>query len=148
MRFGLTTLQSGNRAFAGLTDVTTAPANVDPTTNTTPGKVGMAINANTGNWKFVWNVTGTAPTVSDLGASFPVDTTSLYELVMYSPPNGSAINWRVTNLSTGAQVSSTTATTNIPANTTFLTPVIWMTNNATAASVAWDLVSWYLESDN
>jgi hypothetical protein len=148
IRFNLTTLQAGNRAFVGLADVVTAPTNVDPTTSTTPGKVGMAINANTGNWSWVNNVTGTAPTVTALGASFPVNTTDLYELIIYSAPNGSGITYRVQNLNTAAVTANTTVSANIPANTTFLAPLYWMTNNATAAAVAMDSAGWYLESDN
>jgi hypothetical protein len=146
-RFGMSTLQNGNRAFVGLSDSIANPTNVDPTTNTTPGKIGMAINANTGNWNLVNNITGTAPTVTGLGASFPVDTTSLYELILFSAPNGSSIGWRVTNLSTGAQTSGSLST-NIPAQGTFLNPVLWVTNNATAAAAIIETAGWYLESDN
>ncbi len=148
IRFGTSATVVSNRMFVGLADSIALPTNVDPTTNTTPGKVGMAINANTGNWKFVWNVTGSAPTVSDLGASFPVDNTSLYELIMFSKQNGTAITWRVTNLSTGAQIASTTGAANIPTNTTYLAPTFWASNNATAAAAIIDFAGWYLESDN
>ncbi|MBC7707616.1 hypothetical protein H7Y63_00115, partial [Polaromonas sp.] len=151
IRFGAETLAAGNRAFVGLSDSTAAITNVDPITSTAPGKIGVAINANTGNWKWVNNVTGTAPTVVDLGASFPVNATDLYELIIYCPPNGSTITYRVTNLSTNsagsAQVTGT-ATTNIPTNTTFLAPQFWITNNATAAAAMLAFGGWYLESDN
>ena len=84
-RFGIATLQAGNRMFVGLTDTaTTAPTNIDPTTSTTHGKIGMAISANTGNWNLVHNITASAPTVIPLGASYPVDTTSLYEMILYN----------------------------------------------------------------
>jgi hypothetical protein len=147
IRFATDTLASGNRAFVGMSDSVAAPTNVDPTTNTTPGKIGMAINASTGNWNFVNNVTGAAPTVTGLGASFPVNTTDLYELILYSAPNSSSIGWRVTNLSTGAQTSGS-ASSNIPSNTTFLAPQFWICNNATAAAAILDFSGWYLESDN
>lgn len=147
IRFGTDTLVAGNRAFAGLSDVVAAPTNVDPTTNTTPGRIGMAINANTGNWKLINNITGTAPTVLDLGATFPVNTTSLYELILFSAPNGSSIGYRVTNLSTAATTSGS-LTTNIPATTTFLAPMHWITNNATNSAAILDFGGWYLESDN
>lgn len=147
IRFGTSVLAAGNRAFIGLADSIAAPTNVNPTTSTAPGKVGMAINANTGNWNIVWNVTGTAPTVTALGASFPVNATDLYELVLYSKPNDTVINYRVTDISTGAQVTGATATTNIPAATTFLAPLFWITNNATAAAAIIDFSGWYLESD-
>lgn len=146
-RFGLTTTQTGMRMFIGLTDnATTAPTNIDPTTSTTPGKIGMAINASTGNWNLVHNITGTAPTVIALGASYPVDTTSLYEMVLFAKPNDTAVTYRITNLSTAAQTSGTLST-NLPATTTPLGRTCWATNNATAAAVAWDLSRFSLESD-
>ncbi len=150
IRFGSEAIVAGNRAFVGLSDSVAAPTNVDPTTSTAPGKMGLAINANTGNWKWVNNATGTAPTVVDLGANFLVDTTSLYELIIFCPPNGSTVTYRVTNLSTNtngnAQVTGT-ATTNITGNTTFLAPQFWITNNATAAAAILGFGGWYLESD-
>ncbi|MEO5948919.1 MAG: hypothetical protein ABIP74_00795 [Candidatus Saccharimonas sp.] len=148
IRFGTSTLASGNRAFVGLSDSVAAPTNIDPTTTGTGiGRIGMAINASTGNWNFVNNISGTAPTVAALGANFPVSTTALYELILYSPPNGSAISYRVQNLSTGNQTSGSVST-NIPAATTFLAPQFWITNNATAAAAIIDFSGWYLESDN
>ncbi len=147
IRFGLSTLATGNRAFIGLSSSIANPTNVDPTTSATIGRVGLAINSNTGNWNFVNNAVGTAPTVTGLGASFPVNTTDLYELILFSAPNGSTIGWRVTNISTGAQTSGS-ASTNIPANTVFLAPQFWITNNATNAAAILDFSGWYLESDN
>ena len=143
-RFGLDTLQSGMRAFVGLADVTSAPTNVDPTTNTTPGKVGMAINTNTGNWQLVRNVTGSAPTVIDLGSNFTVNVTDLLELTLSCGPNDSAIAYRVVNISTGNETQGTISS-NIPANTTFLSTSVWITNNATAASAVMAIAKIYQE---
>lgn len=145
IRFGTSTLGTGNRAFIGLTDSVAAPTNVDPTTSGTIGRLGLAINSNTGNWKWVNNTTGTAPTVTDLGATLPVNNTDLYELVIFSPPNGSSVTYRVTNISTGATVTNTVST-NLPSS--FLAPQFWITNNATAGTLTIDFGGWYLESDN
>jgi len=146
-RFGLTTLQAGMRMFIGLTDTaTTAPTNIDPTTSTTPGKIGMAINSNTGNWNLIHNITGTAPTVIALGATFPVNNTDLLEMILFAKPNDTVITYRITNLSTSAQTSGTLST-NLPSTTTLLGRTCWATNNATAAAVAWDLSRFSLESD-
>ncbi len=146
-RFGTDTLAVGNRAFIGLADTIANPTNIDPTTSITYGKIGMAINASTGNWNIISNVIGTAPTVTNLGASFPVNTTDLYELILFSAPNGSSIGWRVTDISTGAQTSGSIAA-NMPANTTFLNPIFWITNNVTGGAAIIDFSGWYLESDN
>lgn len=143
---GLDTLQAGMRAFAGVTDTIAATTNVDPTTSTTPGKMGIAINANTGNWKFVTTATGVAPTVTDLGASFVVATGSLIELELWCPPNAAFVNYTVTNLITGANVTGQ-VTANFPASTAFLAPTHWVTNNATAAAAIMAFYRWTLESD-
>lgn len=148
IRFATDTLAVGNRAFVGLSDSVAAPTNVDPTTSITIGKMGLAINANTGNWKWVNNNAGTAPAVTDLGVNFPVNTTDLYELIIYSPPNGTTVTYRVTNMSTTNQITGTATGANIPAATTFLAPQFWITNNATAAAAILDFGGWYLESDN
>jgi hypothetical protein len=146
-RFALSgTLQVGLRAFAGLVDVAANPTNVDPTTTTTPGGVGLAINANTGNWRLVNNVTGTVRTALDLGASFAVNNTHLLEIALFAAPNDSGISYRVVNWSNGG-VASGKITANIPANTTFLAPSVWVTNNATAAAQTLDFISTYVETD-
>ena len=147
-RFALSgTLLLGLRAFAGLVDVAANPANVDPTSTATPGGIGLATAASTGNWRLVNNVTGTARTALDLGASFPIDNTSLLELALWCAPNDSGISWQVTNLSTGASAIGK-ITTNIPAATTFLAPSVWVTNNTNAAAQTLDFVSCYVETDD
>jgi hypothetical protein len=146
-RFGLTTLAGGNRAFFGLSDAaTTAPTNVDPLTSVTIGKIGMACAANSGSWSFVNNVAATSPTILALGTSYPVDTTTLYEMVLSAKPNATIIEYRLTNLSSSFQTTGSLST-NIPVNTTPLGRQAWMTNNATAAAVAFDLSRFSLETD-
>jgi len=144
-RFALETLQTGMRSFVGLADVITAMTNYDPTTATTPGKVGFAINVNGGNWKFVHNTSGATPTVIDLGADIPVSSSALLEFGIYCAPNSGTIFYRALNVGTGVSVAGS-GTTNLPANTSFLDYYVWATNNATAASVAWGLSKLYLES--
>lgn len=149
IRFSYATLTNTNgRAFVGLIDSVTAPISVDPTTSTTAGKLGIAITSNTGNLKWINNVVGTVPTVTDLGTSYPINTTDMYELIIYSPPNGSGITYRVQNISTGATLTNTSVTTNIPTSTTFLAPNYWIADGGTAGAEAIDCAGWYLESDN
>ncbi|HUD05371.1 MAG TPA: hypothetical protein VMR18_00405 [Candidatus Saccharimonadales bacterium] len=147
IRFGMNTLQTGNYVFVGLADSVATPTSVDPTTNTTPGKLGLAIDASTGDWNWINNVTGSAPTVTSLGSSFPVNNTDLYELMIYCPPDGSTITYRLTDESSGAQVTNS-ITTNIPGATTFLAPDFYISNHATAAAAILSFNSWYLQSDN
>lgn len=148
VRFGLNgTLQSGQRVFWGLQDSVTPLTNADYTTATTPGKIGMAIIANSGNWNLVHNVTASAPTIIALGASFPVNNTDVMELILACAPNSSTIGYRVRNLSTGAETSGTLST-NIPASTTYLCPSGAITNNATAAIASMRFYKWTKEADN
>jgi hypothetical protein len=144
--FSLSTLQTGNRFFVGLSSTANVnPTNIDPLTSTAGSKVGLAFNLSTGNLQLVNNVNLTAPTVLDLGASFPVNNTNVYRLQLFAEPNGSSINYIVENLTTPATASGSLAT-NIPANTDFLGRVIWMTNNTIAASVAYDVSNFFLEN--
>jgi hypothetical protein len=105
----------------------------------------LAFNLSTGNLQLVNNVNLTAPTVLDLGASFPVNNTNVYRLQLFAEPNGSSINYIVENLTNPATASGSLST-NIPANTDFLGRVIWMTNNTIAASVAYDVSNFFLEN--
>lgn len=147
-RFALSALQTGMRAFVGVTDGAANPTNIDPLTATTPGCLGLAINASTGNWSRVNNTSGSARTAADLGSGIAVNATDLIELAIWCGPNDSGLWYMVTNLSTGAGMAGgAQLTANIPANTTFLVPVVWITNNATAAAATLDFVSTYVETD-
>jgi hypothetical protein len=146
-RFSITTLQAGNRFFAGVTgNSNVAPTNIDPLTSTTQGKIGLAFNTNTGNLQLIHNVAGTAPTVTNLGTGFGVATAStLYELQLYHPPASTTTNVTVTNVTTGA-VFTATISTNQPPNTQALGMQMWMTNNATAAAVSYTWIKTFFES--
>jgi hypothetical protein len=133
MRFATETLVAGQRGFFGLSDLgATNPTNVDPLTSTAGNKIGVAFNVNTGNLQLINNAAGTLPTVLDLGVNFPINIANLYELVLAALPNAAGVDYTVTNKVTGNSTSGT-LTTNIPANTVFMAPIQWMTNNATAA---------------
>jgi hypothetical protein len=147
VRFGLSTLQAGMRAFIGLSSASNgAPTNIDPLSNTVDHKIGMAINLNTGNWKLVHNLATAIPTIIDLGANFPVNSIHFYEFTISCLPNATAIDYKVKNLITGAEVIGT-ASTNLPSNSAFIGRTMWLTNNTTAAAVSIDLNKWVLEKN-
>jgi hypothetical protein len=147
---GLSGLQNGMRAFFGITTApTVAATNIDPLTSTTNGVVGMAINTNTGNWNLVHNNAGTAPTVIPLGASAPVNTTSLYMLSLSALPNNTTISYSVVSLGlTGTLVASGVLSSNLPANNIMMGLQMWATNNTTAAAVSWDTNGIYIQVNN
>jgi hypothetical protein len=147
VRFFLSgTLQSGQRQFVGMWDSSAAATNVDPKADTTRAKLGMGYNVNSGNWALINNTSGSAPTVLDLGASFPLNTTDLLELVLYSRPGDTQVSYRITNC-TSLATTSAALTTNLPASTVMLCPQVWVTNNATAAASTMGLNKIYLETD-
>ena len=87
---------------------------------------------------------GTATAV-DLGAGFPTTGSQiLYELILSAEPNGSDIRYRVERLNSGDLLEGV-LTTDLPANTQFLTPHFWLNNGTTAAAAELSVVSLYAE---
>jgi hypothetical protein len=83
----------------------------------------------------------------DLGASFPAASlTNMYTFVIRCSSNGSQVFVRATNDITDVSVELT-LTTDLPANTTFLSVRNYMNNGGTAAAVSYDCTGVYLETD-
>lgn len=145
-RLALTTLQATGMAFFGLYSSTAALA-VTLTLSAVVNCVGIGFQRGTHtNWQLVTNDGAGAPTLTDLGASFPVNTTDVLTLFINAAPQASSIGVRVVNENSGA-VFEATLTTDIPAATTFLSPRNFMNNGATAAAVAVDCAGVYVETD-
>lgn len=146
VRFALAAMNAAQRFFIGLWSGAANPTNLDWTTDTATGRIGIVANSATGNWRLAHNAQGAAPTLIDLGATMPINSTDLMEMVLFARPNATGVSYRVRNLSTGAQVTGTIST-NLPANTQFLGPFMALSNNTAAAAVSVDFVSAYLETD-
>lgn len=83
----------------------------------------------------------------DLGSDFPSNNTSaVYEFMMFAPPNGSSVFYRVVRLDTG-DVAEGEITTDLPTSTTFLTRHEYMNNGGTAAAVVLEVSRIYIETD-
>lgn len=79
-----------------------------------------------------------APALTDLGANFPVaSTTNVLTLTLLAAPNSSEFGVRVVEEVSGA-VAEAMLDTDIPAVTQLLSPRNFMNNGATAAAVAYD----------
>lgn len=88
-----------------------------------------------------------APTLTDLGASFPVaSTTNVLTLTLFAAPNSGEIGVRVVEEVSGAVVEAV-LDSDIPAATQLLSPRNFMNNGATAAAVAYDCSGVYVETD-
>ncbi len=146
-RLSLTTVQATGMGFFGLYGSVAALATT-LTLATVLNCIGIGFQRGTHtNWQLVHNDGAGAPTLIDLGASFPVASmTNVLTLYIAAAPNGSDIGVRVVEEVTGAAVEFTIAT-DMPAATQLLSPRNYMNNGATAAVVAYDCAGVYVETD-
>jgi len=145
-RSSLTTLQATGMGFFGLYGSTAALA----TTLTLAAAInciGIGFQRGTHTrWQLVANDGTGAPTLTDMGASFGIATGGVLTLYIAAPPNGSSVWVRVVDEVSGA-VFEQEITGDLPANTQFLSPRLFMNNGATAAAVAYDCSGVYVETD-
>lgn len=138
---------STNRSWVGLRASTSAPTDVEPSSQVSA--IGMGWDAADTNIQIMHNDgTGTATKI-DLGASFPVptaDRAKVYELALFAAPNGSSVDYEVTDLTTGA-VATGTLSTDLPASTTLLTPLGYSSVGGTSSVIGICLYSLYIETD-
>lgn len=145
-RFSQSLNIASSQCFIGLSASTSALAG-EP--NALPNIIGIGYNSTdaTGTgWKLMMNdATGTATSVTLTGA--PRDTTTVLDLTLYCPANSSSITARVYNQSTQTLVlDNVNYTTDIPANTAFLTyHAQCRTTTATAMNL--ELARIYIETD-
>jgi hypothetical protein len=132
--------------FVGLHSATTVIGNVNPSTLTQ--MVGVGTDNGQTTLRIMTNDGTAAASTIDLGANFPANTlsTDLYELILFCAPNGSTIGYRIERLNTG-HVAEGTLSTDLPTNTTLLSPQVWRNNGATAAAIGIDVVGQYAETD-
>ncbi len=145
-RISLTTLQATGMGFFGLYGSTAALA----TTLTLAAAInciGIGFQRGTHTrWQLVTNDGTGAPTLTDMGASFGIATGGVLTLYVAAPPNGNSVWVRVVDEVFGA-VFEQEITADLPANTQFLSPRLFMNNGATAAAVAYDCSGVYVETD-
>jgi hypothetical protein len=145
MRFGVNAWQTNGRLFAGLRSSAAAIGNVDP--SSLVNIVGVGADAGQTTLRLLTNDGSGTATATDLGARFPINTSSteVYELTLSCEPNSSVIRWRLERLNTAANdIVEGEVSANLPVNSVFLTPHLWINNGATAAAVAVDLVQMQL----
>ena len=145
-RLSLTTLQAIGMGFFGLYGSIAALA-VTLTLATVVNCIGIGFQRGThANWQMVTNDGTGAPTLADMGAAFAIATDGVLTLFIAAPPNGSSVWVRAVNEVTGA-VFEQEITADLPANTQFLSPRLYLNTGATAAAVAYDCAGLYLETD-
>ncbi len=145
-RLSLVTLQTTGMGFFGLYGSMAALATT-LTLSAVVNCIGIGFQRGTHtNWQLVQNDASGAPTLTDLGASFPVaSTTNVLTLTLLAAPNSSEIGVRVVEEVSEAVVE-TMLDSDIPAATQLLSPRNLMNNGATAAAVAYDCSGVYVET--
>jgi hypothetical protein len=141
------TLNTGGEVFVGLSNAATAMSNTTQfSVETMLDTVGLyAIDGET-TYRIGSNDNSGNATRTDLGASFPVNITDFYELILFAKPNDTNIHYEVTNISTGANTSGTLSS-DLPRNTVGLGVQIIRGNNASTSSApAFDISQIYAET--
>ena len=144
---GINALQTTQKGYVGLTDNATTiitTGSMDPFLTSSYGKIGFGISGSTGtNWFVMNNTAASAITSASLGTNFPIDTTTLYQFILYAPPSSSYVAYKATNLSSSFSTSGL-ITANLPAASTTLGRVFWLNNGNTTGTVAIDCVKFNL----
>jgi hypothetical protein len=142
---------TGERFFVGMTSSVAAPTNVEP--NTLTNAVGVAQLSTDATQFYLVYGGSAAQTNIALGTALGAPTgasTTAWEVAIYAPMlTANSFTVQVTNLTSGVTVSNTVtgAATVVPQSTTLLGPRMWKTNNATALAVAFDICSFYIETE-
>lgn len=144
VRFACPTITSDAHFQIGLFGSTSLTAATTPSAQL--NWIGCGFDATDSNLQVFYNGAAGSATKVDLGANFPRGTDAVFDLTLFSPPNGSFIGYRVKRIDASYDTSGT-ITTNIPAASTLLAFHSKLNNNATASAVVTELMRVYIETD-
>ena len=145
-RISLATLQATGMGFFGLYGSTAALATT-LTLATVVNCIGIGFQRGTHTrWQIAHNDGSGAPTLINASSAFALATDAVVTLIVAAAPNASSVWVRFVDEATGA-VFERELTTDLPANTQFLSPRLYLNNGATAAAVAFDCSGAYVETD-
>lgn len=146
-RFATGSAVATQRLIVGLTSATTAIATTqDPAALTNCVFIGNGLLDT--NLQIMANDAAGVCQKVDLGANFPSFTADqVIDVTFFCAANSSTIGYSVTLLNDGSTTSGTLSGAELPVNTTFLAPHIYMNNGGTAAAVTLDVMKLYIETD-
>lgn len=150
VRFGLSSSSyvATQRTFVGLIGNSAVIGNVNP--STLRNIIGFAADSEDDNFSFMHNDTSTGTAIKEQltgNVSAKSQYTDIYEIRIYCASGEPTIHYSIENLSSPSYCEGS-VTTNIPSNTTFLSPQVWTNNGTTGLAVGIDVISQYLETDN
>lgn len=140
--FGTSSAVAQQRAFVGMAVNAGIIGNVQP--NSLVNCFGFGYDSAGTSWNVMHNDNAGTAISLPLGASFPVNTTDWFFFEIIAEPNASSIEYRVVNVTTGAEASGS-INTELPVNTTFLNAHLWCNNGTTAQAVTMDFTVFLLE---
>lgn len=135
---------ANGRMFAGLYGTNSAIGNV--ATNSLLNMVGFGWDTGDGNIQFYTNDGSGTASKTDLGSTFPANTLSVdwYKFEIWCAPNASTIYWKCTRKNTG-DVTSGSVSSDLPTNTVYMAPQVWINNGTTALARTFAYGPMYLE---
>jgi hypothetical protein len=139
----LATAVANQRSFIGLYATVASIGDVSP--DSLLNMVGVGNNSGDTELQIYTNDgAGTAPRTT-LGANFTLGVTALFDLYLFCAPNTGTIEYLVVNAVTLARVGGVLSA-DLPTNTVFFAPQVWINNGSTASAVSVDLISMYWDS--
>ena len=143
-RISLTTLQATGMGFFGLYGSTAALATT-LILATALNFIGIDFQRGTHTrWQLMANDGTGAQTLTNMGASFAIATGGVLTLLIATSPNGGSVWIRVVDEVSGV-VFEQEITADLPANTQFLSPRLFLNTDASAAAIAYDCAGVYLK---
>lgn len=144
-RFGFTTVVADQRWFCGLYNLASNPANANPSTFL--NMVGLGADSADGLIYFMHNDGAGAATKVSTGLASAVAGVDLIDVHLYAPANSSSIWMSVEKMNGGSAIVEYEATTDIPANTVFMSTHMWVNNGTTATASSISIVQCIVEKD-
>ncbi|MBS0330804.1 MAG: hypothetical protein JSR30_13185 [Proteobacteria bacterium] len=138
---------STRRCFIGLAASTAAPTDVNP--STLLNVLGLGYDAADTNWQVMVNDgTGTCTKI-DTGLARPSsDRQTMYSIIIFSPPGGAWVGFRIVDEATGSFYESAQISTNVPATTQNLTPNCYASVGGTSSVVGLTFGGMWFDTDN
>ncbi len=139
---------SAYRAFTGFRNVTSAPTDVEP--SSLINMFGVGCDGLDTQLQFMHNDGSGTATKIPLGANFLKPTTdreAYYELIMYSAPNTSTVQYSIRNLDTGNSTTGSVST-NLPSNILQFQPFGYVSSGGVANQMSYSFAYMYIQENN
>jgi hypothetical protein len=143
-RFSFALLPAGYRFFVGMYGSATNPTNADISTQL--NLIGVGKDAADTAPQFMHN-DGTATALKTSTALALPTTSDVLEVRVFCKPNDTVISMSCQYINGGTAAMYTSGTTDLPASTQGLLPMLWANNGVTASAIDPELLSMYLETD-